>query len=136
MFNLKLFPILFLSFFLLKSCYPVSHVIIGEKQTPLDFNDVKVYHDYPDNYEKIAIIEASSDIALKDLSIEFTDQKKTDKALERLKKEAASLGANGIVIIGHGSSNSFAAYNGIRVASEAISHDLNHLIESELQAIK
>ena len=59
---------------------------------------MKVYHDYPDNYEKIAIIEASSDIALKDLSIEFTDQKKTDKALERLKKEAASLGANGIVI--------------------------------------
>tara|TARA_S200000501_G_scaffold221167_1_gene207509 strand:+ start:316 stop:735 length:420 start_codon:yes stop_codon:yes gene_type:complete len=98
MFNLKLFPILFLSFFLVKSCYPVSHVIIGEKQTPLDFNDVKVYHDYPDNYEKIAIIEASSDIAIKDLSIEFTDQKKTNKALERLKKEAASLGANGIVI--------------------------------------
>ena len=49
---------------------------------------------------------------------------------------APLLGAKGIVIIGHGSSNSFAAYNGIRVASEAISHDLNHLLESELQAIK
>ena len=49
---------------------------------------------------------------------------------------APLLGANGVVIIGHGSSNSFAAYNGIRVASEAINHDLNHLIESELQAIK
>ena len=34
----------------------------------------------------------------KDLSIEFTHQQKTDKALERLKVEAASLGANGIVI--------------------------------------
>ena len=49
---------------------------------------------------------------------------------------APLLGSNGIVIIGHGSSNSMAAYNGIRVASEAISHDLNHLIESELKCIE
>ena len=49
---------------------------------------------------------------------------------------APLLGSNGIVIIGHGSSNSMAAYNGIRVASEAISHDLNHLIESELKSIE
>ncbi len=84
--------------FILKSCYPVSHIIIGEIQTPLDYNNVKVYHDYPDSYEKIAIIEASSDLAFKDLSIEFTHQQKTNKALDRLKKEAASLGANGIVL--------------------------------------
>lgn len=49
---------------------------------------------------------------------------------------APLLGSNGIVIIGHGSSNNIAAYNGIRVASEAISHDLNHLIESELKCIE
>ncbi len=77
----------------------MSHVIVGETQTPLDYTDVKVYTDYPpDNYEKIAIIEASSDLAFKDLSIEFTHQQKTNKSLERLKKEAASLGANGLVI--------------------------------------
>ena len=87
-----------ISIFTLKSCYPVSHIIIGEIQTPLDYNNVKVYHDYPDAYEKIAIIEASSDLAFKDLSIEFTHQQKTNKALDRLKKEAASLGANGIVL--------------------------------------
>ena len=95
MINVKSF---FISIFILKSCYPVSHIIIGEIQTPLDYNNVKVYHDYPDTYEKIAIIEASSDLAFKDLSIEFTHQQKTNKALDRLKKEAASLGANGIVI--------------------------------------
>ena len=95
MINVKPFLI---SIFILKSCYPVSHIIIGEIQTPLDYNKVKVYHDYPDTYEKIAIIEASSDLAFKDLSIEFTHQQKTNKALERLKKEAASLGANGIVL--------------------------------------
>ena len=48
---------------------------------------------------------------------------------------APLLGANGIVIIGHGSSNAFAVFNGIRVASEAIDHDLNHLIEAELKSI-
>lgn len=48
---------------------------------------------------------------------------------------APLLGANGIVIIGHGSSNAFATFNGIRVASEAIDHDLNHLIEAELKSI-
>ncbi|VGO20579.1 phosphate acyltransferase PlsX [Pontiella sulfatireligans] len=48
---------------------------------------------------------------------------------------APLLGANGIVIIGHGSSNAHATFNGIRVASEAIDHDLNHLIEAELASI-
>jgi len=48
---------------------------------------------------------------------------------------APLLGANGVVIIGHGSSNAFATFNGIRVASEAIDHDLNHLIEAELKSI-
>ena len=86
------------SIFILKSCYPVSHIIVGDIKTALDYNNVKVYHDYPDAYEKIAIIEASSDLAFKDLSIEFTHQQKTNKALDRLKKEAASLGANGIVL--------------------------------------
>ena len=90
--------LLSLSLFLTKGCYPVSHIIVGETQTPIDYTDVKVYTDYPDNYEKIAIMEASSDLSYKDLSIEFTHQQKTNKALERLKKEAALLGANGVVI--------------------------------------
>ena len=92
------FKYLLISVIILKSCYPVSHIIIGETQTPIDYDSVKVYYDYPDAYEKIAVIEASSDLAFKDLSIEFTHQQKTDKALDRLKKEAASLGANGIVL--------------------------------------
>ena len=48
---------------------------------------------------------------------------------------APLLGANGVVIIGHGSSNALATFNAIRVASEAIDHDVNHLIESELKRI-
>ena len=90
--------LLLLSLFVTKACYPVSHIIIGDTQAPIDYTNVKVYYNYPEAYEKIAIIEASSDLAFKDFSIEFTHQQKTNKALERLKKEAASLGANGIVI--------------------------------------
>ena len=96
---MKNFKLLVLIIFLLaKACYPVSHIIIGETQVPIDYKDVKVYIDYPNNYEKIAIVEASSDLAFKDISIEITHQQKTNKALDRLKKEAALLGANGIVI--------------------------------------
>ena len=84
--NFKL--LVLITFLLAKACY----------QVPIDYKDVKVYIDYPNNYEKIAIIEASSDLAFKDISIEITHQQKTNKALDRLKKEAALLGANGIVI--------------------------------------
>ena len=79
-------------------CYPVSHIVVGEPRTPLDPSAVKVYAELPESYEKIAILEASSDFAIKDMSFEFSDQGKTNKALKRLKKEAASLGANAIVI--------------------------------------
>ena len=89
---------LFIDLIINQGCYPVSHIIIGEKKTPINANKVKIYPDFPDKYEKIAMIEASSDFALKDMSLEITDQQKTNKALERLKAEAASLGANGVVI--------------------------------------
>ena len=48
---------------------------------------------------------------------------------------APLLGANGVVIIGHGSSNAFAVFNGIRVAAESVNHDVNHLIEAKLESI-
>ena len=85
-------------FLLITACYPVSHILVGDKRAPIDPSDVKIYSDYPEKYEKIAIIESGSDFAFKDPSFDFTDQKKTDKALYRLKSEAALLGANGLVI--------------------------------------
>ena len=89
--------LILITFLLAKACCPVSHTIIGETQVPIDYKDVKVYIDYPKNYEKIAIAEASSDLVFKDISIEITHQQKTNKALDRLKKEAVLLGATGIV---------------------------------------
>jgi len=88
----------FCSMAFMNGCYPVSHILVGEPKMPVNVIDVKIFPDFPESYEKIAIIESSSDFALKDISIDITDQQKTNRALKRLKLEAASLGANGIVI--------------------------------------
>tara|TARA_Y100000591_G_scaffold217119_1_gene188549 strand:- start:457 stop:846 length:390 start_codon:yes stop_codon:yes gene_type:complete len=81
------------------SCHPVSHIVIGSKREPTSPEDVKVYLDYPESYEKIALVDAGSNFSFKDPVILFAWQSKMNKALERLKEEAASLGANGILIV-------------------------------------
>ena len=83
---------------MIKGCYPVSYIVVGETRPPINYNEVVVYADFPESCEKIAIMESASDLAFKDISILFTDQQKTNKALERLKKEAALFGANGLVV--------------------------------------
>ena len=90
--------ILTLLFFTLFSCSPVSYIIIGQTKPPISPHQVKLYADYPEKFEKIALIEASSEFSLEDPSINITWQSKTNKIMERLKIKAAVLGANGIVI--------------------------------------
>jgi hypothetical protein len=58
---------------------------------------VRVYLHPPARYEEVAIIDASSRE-----SLAFTDQQKMDRVIERLKEEAAGLGANGILLEGVG----------------------------------
>ena len=79
-------------------CYPVSHMIVGDTREPISPSEVKIYLDFPKKYETIALIEASSEFAFKDPSINITWQSKSDKIIERLKVEASNLGANGVVI--------------------------------------
>ena len=83
---------------LIVGCYPVSHMIVGNIKEPISPYEVKVYLNFPEEYETIALIEASSEFAFKDPSINITWQSKSDKIIERLKIEASNLGANGIVI--------------------------------------
>ena len=84
---------------LLISCHPVSHIVVGNKREATSPRDVKVYLDYPETYEKIALVDAGSNFSFKDPVILFAWQSKMNKALERLKIEAANLGANGILIV-------------------------------------
>ena len=83
---------------LIVGCYPVSHMIVGDTREPISPSEVKIYLDFPEEYETIALIEASSEFAFKDPSINITWQSKSDKIIERLKVEASNLGANGVVI--------------------------------------
>ncbi len=85
---------------MLVGCVPVSHIIVGEARDPLSPSQVKIYLDYPEEYEKIALIDAGSNFAFKDPAILFTWQSKMNKVIERLKIEAAQLGANGVVMVG------------------------------------
>ena len=89
----------FLIVMFLVGCVPVSHIIVGDTREPIDPSSVKIYLDSPKEYEKIALIDAGSNFAFKDPVILFDWQSKMDKATERLKIEAAKLGANGILII-------------------------------------
>ena len=49
---------------------------------------------------------------------------------------APLLGANGVCIIGHGVSNAFAVCNGIRVAGEWVSHNLNQQIVAGIKQLE
>jgi hypothetical protein len=91
--------ILFLIVMFLVGCIPVSHIVVGETREPIDPSNVKIYLESPEEYEKIALIDAGSNFAFKDPAILFTWQSKMDKVTERLKIEAAKLGANGILIV-------------------------------------
>jgi hypothetical protein len=82
----------------LGGCATTSHVITGTARTPIEPSQVKVYSIAPPNYEEIAVIDATSRS-----SFSFGDQKKMDAVIERLKKEAASLGANGVLLQSTGS---------------------------------
>ena len=92
--------IVFLIVMIFFGCYPVSHIIVGETRSPISPSKVKIYLEYPEEYEIIARIDASSEFAFRDPSFDITWQSKMDKMIQRLKIEAAQLGANGIVIEG------------------------------------
>lgn len=70
-----------------------SHVMVGNARPPISPDQVKVYLHPPAHFEEIAILDSSSRA-----SWTFTAQGKTDKVIERLKEEAAKLGANGILL--------------------------------------
>jgi hypothetical protein len=77
----------------LAGCSTSSHVLLGTPRAPLPPESVRIYRQPPPKYEQIATVEASSQG-----SLALTSQQNMDKAIERLKREAAKLGANGIIL--------------------------------------
>ena len=75
------------------ACSTSSHVLIGTARPPVPAESVHVYYKPPPKYEEIATVNATSQG-----SLALTGQQNMDKALQRLKEEAARLGANGILL--------------------------------------
>ena len=75
-----------------------SHVIVGKVRPPISPDEVQLYlHPPAANYEEIAMLDTSSRH-----SFAITAQGRTDAVVSRLKREAAQLGANGILLQGLG----------------------------------
>jgi len=72
-----------------------SHVMVGKARAPVSPDQVQIYMHPPVKYDEIAILNTSSRA-----SFAVTAQGKSDKVMERLKIEAAKLGANGVLLQG------------------------------------
>ena len=80
-------------------CASTSKVMLGRARAPIDPALVQIYSTPPAGSQEIAQLESSS-------AVGFGTQGQTDAAVARLKREAAALGANGVVLLGVGSSGS------------------------------
>lgn len=85
-----------LSALLLAGCASTHRVILAPPRPAIAVEQVKVYHVAPKRFEEIARLESSS-------AIGFGTPGQTDAAIARLRREAAKLGANGVLLMGVGS---------------------------------
>jgi len=93
--------------FLAGCASPSSSVLIGDARAEIPAEQVKVYLEKPENYEEIALIEATSDS-----SWSFGEQAKVEAVLQRLKEEAAKVGANGVLLQKTGDKEGNSVYVG------------------------
>jgi len=100
----------------LVGCAPSTHVLVGTARPPIAPDQVKIYSTPPANYQEIAVLDASSKSAFG-----TGGQKSVDKVIERLKIEAAKLGANGVIL--EGFQDSQAASIGTGVGSDSYSRN-------------
>jgi hypothetical protein len=93
-------------------CLSSRVVLVGHTRPPISPDRVRIYLQPPEaRYEQIADLWASSRA-----SFALTAAGKIDKVIERLKSEAAKLGANGILL--HGVGDQGNAPVGVGVSTE------------------
>jgi hypothetical protein len=93
---------------LLAACAPASHVLVGKARPPIPAAQVTIYSHAPPKFEEIATLKASTKSAFN-----AGGQGTTDKVVERLKNEAAGLGANGIILEGFDQTQSGSIGTGV-----------------------
>lgn len=90
----------FLLLALLAGCASTSKMMVGESRPPISPDQVRVYSQPPARYQEIAVLETQSG------GFTYGEQNKMDEVLANLRKSAAELGANGVLIEGHGNVHS------------------------------
>jgi hypothetical protein len=96
----------------LAGCASSRVVLVGHPRPPISPDRVQIYLQPPEaKYDQIADLWASSRA-----SFALSSAGKIDKVIERLKREAAKLGANGILL--HGVGDQGTAPLGIGVSTE------------------
>jgi hypothetical protein len=95
--NLHRFPhfLLTLTVLALGACASGSAIVTGNTRPPVALEQVKIYLEPPADFEVIGLVSASSDAG-------WTEQGSVDYAIEELKKQAAKLGANGVLLVSAG----------------------------------
>ena len=84
-------PLLLLPLALLAACAS-SAMVTGRVRPPIDPAQVRIYYGAPTvPYEEIARLDVSSG------GFTYGEENKTNAVLERLRKQAASVGANGVI---------------------------------------
>jgi hypothetical protein len=80
---------------LLLSACAGSHVLTGTPRPPIDPAQVRLYYGPPPGgFEEIARLEVNSG------ALTYGEQNKVDSVLQKLRNEAAKLGANGVLFQG------------------------------------
>jgi len=79
----------------LSACASTSYVLVGTARPAISAAEVKVYLQPPPTFEDVAALNASADSAFG-----TGGQASVDKVLQRLKDQAAKLGANGLILEG------------------------------------
>jgi hypothetical protein len=89
---------------LLAACASTSQVMVGQARPAITPDQVRIYNQPPPHYQEVALLETQSG------GFTYGEQKKMDEVLANLRKSAAALGANGVLLQGHGN-----AYSGSSV---------------------
>jgi len=84
---------------LVTACASGSAIVTGTVRPATDPKSVKLYLQEPRRYEVIGLVEASSDAG-------WTEQGSQDYAIAELKKQAAKLGATGVLLTATGEQSS------------------------------
>ncbi|HMM74599.1 MAG TPA: hypothetical protein PJ986_02745 [Gammaproteobacteria bacterium] len=85
-------PLIALAALTIAACASGSSIVTGVTRAPIASAQVQLYLEPPAEFEVIGLISASSDAGL-------TEQASVDFASEELKKQAAKLGANGVLVV-------------------------------------